>query len=128
MSEKFVTVEEVMSDLEVSRSTAYDHMRRAVRRERGARGILRVPRAVWVVYKQRNSDAPAVVEQPTAVSNAAPVSRGPARRTCKPSAPRDTSGVYFIQHDVDGPIKIGYAADGRPTRRRGHPGGPDRWG
>jgi len=46
----FVSPADVMRALACSRSLAYEHLRRAARRERGVRGLLRVPVDVWERY------------------------------------------------------------------------------
>lgn len=45
-----VTAADVAAELRCSRAAAYEHMRRAVGRLPGARGMLRVPRATWDRY------------------------------------------------------------------------------
>lgn len=42
-----LSVADVMDRHGLAKSTAYEHMRKALRRERGARGIMRVPVHVW---------------------------------------------------------------------------------
>lgn len=46
----FISPKEVMAQLQCSRTTAYALMRRAVQREHGARGLLRVPRDMWEAF------------------------------------------------------------------------------
>src|SRR5687767_8194509 len=47
----YVTVKEVMESLQCSRATAYEHMRRALRRRPGdEKGIARVEEKVWKAY------------------------------------------------------------------------------
>jgi hypothetical protein len=89
----FVSVDDVVAALGCSRSTAYEHLRRAARREAGARGLLRVPVAVWEDYLRETNGAPRL-----------------SGRSCAPAAPA-VAGVYFVQHDTNGPIKIGHAGD-----------------
>ena len=47
---RFVDAEDVTRALGCSRSTAYEHLRRAARRQQGERGLLRVPVTVWERY------------------------------------------------------------------------------
>lgn len=46
----FVDVHDVRKTMKCSRSVAYEHMRRAVGRQTGQRGQLRVPLYVWREY------------------------------------------------------------------------------
>ena len=46
----FVDVEDVMRTMKCKRATAYVHMRRAVGRKPGQRGLLRVPVYLWQRY------------------------------------------------------------------------------
>lgn len=47
----YVTVKDVMESLQCSRATAYEHMRRALRRRPGdEKGIARVEEKVWKAY------------------------------------------------------------------------------
>lgn len=87
--EPTVTAADVMAQLGCSRSAAYEHLRAAARREQGARGLLRVRLSVWESYCARNF--------------------GGVYALLAPLVPPITCGVYFLQHDVAGPIKIGGA-------------------
>ncbi|HMJ14092.1 MAG TPA: hypothetical protein VK524_21895 [Polyangiaceae bacterium] len=52
----FVDVHDVMGSMKCSRTTAYAHMRAALRRAPGVRGHIRVPLYVWQRYVQAQFD------------------------------------------------------------------------
>ncbi len=87
----FVSAADVMRALGCSKTVAYEHLRRAARRAPGTRGLLRVPVAVWEDYLRGLDGLTPLIDRP-----------------CSPSGP-ELRGVYFVQHDGSGPIKIGAA-------------------
>lgn len=52
----FVDVHDVMASMKCSESTAYAHMRAAIDRRPGERGLLRVPVYVWQRYVEQMFD------------------------------------------------------------------------
>lgn len=90
---RFVSVADVVQVLRCPRSTAYEHMNRAWPRAPGSRGLRRIPMIAWEDYLRGVSGLEAL--------------RG---RACSPVAPT-CRGVYFLQHDRRGPIKIGHAGN-----------------
>jgi hypothetical protein len=60
----FIDVHDVMDSMKCSRTTAYAHMRAALRRMPGERGQLRVPVYVWHRYVRARFDR---ADQPEAV-------------------------------------------------------------
>ena len=98
----FVSAADVMRALGCSKTVAYEHLRRAARRAPGTRGLLRVPVAVWEDYLR--GLASSVAHHLSWIDGLTPL----IDRPCSPSGP-ELRGVYFVQHDGSGPIKIGAA-------------------
>lgn len=96
----FVSVEDVIAALRCSRSLAYDHLRRASGRPAGTRGLLRVPSLRWEDYLREQQGEQRLIGRP-----------------CAPEAPA-VQGVYLVQHDETGPVKIGAARDSIAQRLR----------
>lgn len=96
-----LTPADVMARHQLARSTAYEHMRRALGRPRGVRGVLRVPVHVWDRYYASLSAKPGPAPAP--------------RRWAKPTRAEQkvppVSGIYFAQAGAGGPIKIGHASN-----------------
>lgn len=59
-----LTPADVMQRHQLARSTAYEHMRRALGRPRGVRGVLRVPVHVWDRYYASLSADPVPEPEP----------------------------------------------------------------
>ncbi|MDH5673696.1 MAG: hypothetical protein OEZ06_16190 [Myxococcales bacterium] len=61
----FIDVHDVMASMKCSRAMAYQHMRRALDRQPGERGQIRVPVEVWKRYVAALFDPQAIVEEPS---------------------------------------------------------------
>ena len=84
---QFVTAADVMQALQCSRSTAYEHLRRAAGRLPGDRGMLRVAMATWERYAERTFGGVPTRLKPSGVASRGPVEQSPIRIT-RPRRPR----------------------------------------